>query len=227
MQWLIDLLLFFFPVNCLICGKRLSSRWSVLCLGCENRMPRTGFLDTPDNPVSKIFWGRAPVEIGTSLLRFEKGSAYQKLLHELKYRGNQKTGMYLGRLLGHEIRKSSFKHCDLIVPVPIHKKRLRERGYNQSELIARGVSEAMKIPLQTDLLKRTKHARSQTSMGRYERYVNVQNSFHLSDNPPDLNGKRILLIDDVVTTGATLEACSLVLSCHYTCRIYVATVSCA
>jgi len=227
MQWHLDLLMFFFPLNCLVCGKRLSSPGEVLCLECEYNMPRTNYRDGTNNPVSQVFWGRVPVEMGTSLFRFEKGSSYQTLLHDLKYRGNKKAGAYLGRLLGHELKRTRYADCDVMVPVPIHKKRLRERGYNQSEIIARGTSDVMGIPVVLDLLRRADHHNSQTTLGRYERFENVRHNFQLARNPPDVNGKRILLIDDVVTTGATLEACSEVLFKHFKCLVYIATVSCA
>lgn len=227
MQWLIDLLLLFFPSNCLICGKRLNTPSAILCFECETKMPRTGFRDRYDNPVSKIFWGRVPVRSGTSLFRFEKGSAYQALLHDLKYGGNKGVGLYLGRLLGLEILHSSFGDCELMLPVPLHRIKLRERGYNQSELIARGVSEVTGIPMENKLIERKKYNRSQTFMNREERFENMAGAFSLSRHSLDLNNKKILIIDDVITTGATLEACCLVLLKHYNCQLYVATVSCA
>lgn len=227
MQWIRDLFMFCFPVTCLVCGKRLSSPRGILCLVCEFHMPRTGFGDRIDNPVSKIFWGRIPVETGTSLFRFEKGSAYQLLLHELKYRGNRKAGWYLGRLLGNELVHTTFSCCDLMIPIPLHKKRLLERGYNQSEIIARGASQVMGIPVVTDLLVRSQHQKSQTSMGRYDRFENVRGNFTLKPGSCDLSGKKILLIDDVVTTGATLEACSELLLKNFQCLVFIATVSCA
>jgi ComF family protein len=225
--WLSDLVIFFFPANCLVCGKKLPSAAEVLCLECEYNMPRTGYRDQMDNPVSQAFWGRVPVEIGTALLRFEKGSAYQSLLHELKYRGNRKAGYYLGKLLGKELLSSAFSSCDVMVPVPLHPKRFRQRVYNQSEVIAHGVSEVTGIPLVSGLLMRSVHHHSQTSMGRYDRFENVSGNFRISPKAPDVNGKKILLVDDVVTTGSTLEACSLELLKRYSCSIYIAAVSCA
>lgn len=190
-------------------------------------MPKTGYGGREDNPVSKTFWGRVPVHAATSLFRFEKGSAYQAVLHDLKYRGNWKAGLYLGRLLGNEISHSSFSTCDLLVPVPLHPGRLRQRGYNQSEVIARGCSEICGIPVANRLLIRRGHHRSQTSMGRLERFENVREEFSLGKCSTDINGKKVLIIDDVITTGATLEACSHVLFSQFSCQVYVATVSMA
>lgn len=227
LQWLIDLWMLFFPSNCLVCGKRLHSPREILCFECEYKMPKTGYGERGDNPVSRTFWGRVPVVSGTSLFRFEKGSAYQTVLHELKYRGNRKAGLYLGRLLGHELNHTSFSRCDLLVPVPLHPGRMKQRGYNQSEIIARGTSEIMGIPVVTNLIIRSGHHRSQTTMGRHERFENVFEEFTLGSRPMDINGKKVLIIDDVITTGATLEACSQVLFTHFKCLVYAATVSCA
>ncbi len=227
-MWLNDLMIYFFPALCLVCGKRLSATGGeVLCLECEYKLPKTGYLDRYNNPVNQAFWGRVPVEMGTSLFRFEKGSAYQTLLHELKYRGNTAAGLYLGRMLGKELLNSSFSACDILVPVPLHKKRLKKRGYNQSEVIAIGTSEITGIPVVNNLLKRSSHHPSQTSLGRYERYLNVKGNFSVSPEAPDVNEKKILLIDDVLTTGATLEACSLELLRNFNALIYIATVSVA
>ncbi len=226
-QWLLDMWMLLFPSNCLVCGKRLSSPGEILCLNCEFRLPRTGYGGRAQNPVSQTFWGRVPVLAGTALFRFEKGSDYQILLHDLKYRGNRKAGLYLGRLLGHELLHSAIPRCDILVPVPIHPKRLRQRGYNQSEIIALGASEITGIPVVTGLLIRKGHHRSQTRMGRHERFENVREEFVLARKPVDVNGLKVLLMDDVITTGATLEACSQVLLSHFNCQVYVATVSCA
>lgn len=227
LQWIMDLWMLLFPSNCLVCGKRLPSPREVLCFKCEYLMPKTGFAEREDNPVSKTFWGRVAVLRGTSLFRFEKGSAYQALLHDLKYRGNRKAGLYLGRLLGQELLHTSFSRCDLMVPVPLHPRRLRQRGYNQSALIARGASEITGIPVVSGLIRRRGHHRSQTSKGRLERFENVMEEFSLGSQPRDINGLKVLIIDDVITTGATLEACSRVLLSHFSCLVYVATISCA
>ena len=220
-----DLLKLFYPTVCLLCGKRIANSYAVLCLACELHMPKTGFPDDEDNPVSRIFWGRVGVRAGTSLFRFEKGSACQALLHALKYRGYSKAGIYLGRLLGQELVDSVFSECDLVVPVPLHKKKIKQRGYNQSELIARGASEIIGIPLVSDLLIRTKYQHSQTIMNRQERFENMGNAFSCGRFLPHFRYKKILIIDDTITTGATMEACSMVLLQNLKCSVYIATVS--
>ncbi len=227
MGWFRDMGMFFFPANCLVCGKKLHTSRDVLCMTCEYNIPLTGYSDRPDNPVSQIFWGRVPVEMGTSLFRFTKGSAYQNLLHDLKYRGNRNAGLYLGHMLGNTLKQSPFFTCDVMIPVPLHRKRLRERGFNQSMMIARGVAEITGIPLDPGVLVRTGYQGSQTSKSRYDRFINVSGDFQLNRKASDMTGKKILLIDDVVTTGATLEACSRVLFNHFTCTILIATAACA
>ena len=177
------------------------------------------------NPVSKIFWGRVGVEAACSLFRFEKGSVYQTLLHDLKYRGNRRAGFYLGCLLGQEINRSFLSDCDLMIPVPLHRRRMNKRGYNQSEIIARGVSEITGIPVVGHLIGRKRNMRSQTSMNRQERFENMASAFILSKKALDLHDKKILIIDDIITTGATLEACSQVLLSRFKCEVFIATVS--
>ncbi|MCP4310051.1 MAG: ComF family protein [Bacteroidetes bacterium] len=226
-MWWTDLRIYFFPALCLVCGKRLSGPGALLCLDCEYNLPKTGYRDMTNNPVNQAFWGRVPVEMGTSLFRFEKGSSYQSLLHELKYKGNPSAGLYLGRMLGQELLHSSFSACDILVPVPLHRKRQKKRGYNQSEVIASGSSEITGIPVVNSLLTRSIHHPSQTSKGRYDRYLNVKGNFRISPRAPDVNGMKILLIDDVMTTGSTLEACCLELLRNFNCLLYIATVAIA
>lgn len=224
-MWWEDLFRLFFPSLCLVCGKRLPLHQKILCLGCELGMP--GFIKKDDrcSALNQTFWGRVPVEMSTSLFRFEKGSPYRQLLHDLKYGKNPFCGVYLGRILGYELKHSGFSACDLLVPVPIHSRRLKERGYNQSEMIGKGISRVTGIPQHTRLLVRSTHHSSQTSRGRYERFQNIRNNFCLHPKAPDINGCKILLVDDVLTTGATLEACCTELLKHYNCLIYVATLA--
>lgn len=227
MQGIMDLLMIFFPSNCLVCGKRVGNPKVVMCLECEMNLPKSGLEEGEGHPVIQIFGGRIPVRAGAALFKYEKGSAYQPLIHALKYHGNTRAGSYLGRLLGQKLKQGVFRQCDLLLPVPLHPRRLRQRGYNQSELIARGVSEIMEIPMLANVLRRTHYQHSQTSMSRQERFENMEKAFSLGRSVPDLHGKKILIIDDIVTTGATLEACCSLLLEHFDCSVYVATLSLA
>jgi ComF family protein len=222
-----DIVNFFFPVYCKVCGTPLKVPGEVICLNCELNMPRTGYTREPDNPVAQLFWGRVWLEGATSLFRFEKGSKYQSLLHGLKYKGQKQIGIFLGRMLGAEIRGSPYGNADLIVPVPLHWKKERKRGYNQSEIIASGVSGVTGIPLQSGVLVRNRQTDTQTLKSRFERWENMEKVFGLQKDAASLDGKVLLLIDDVVTTGSTLEACAEELLTIPGVRVYVATVACA
>lgn len=224
MQGFADCLRLFFPSTCLICGKRLGSFGIVLCLRCETRFPISEHTDASRDPVCEIFWGRIPLKAGTALFRFEKGSSYQSMVHDLKYRGHWRTGLYLGRLLGQKLQKGVCSACDLAVPVPLHPRRLRQRGYNQSEFIARGISEVLGIPVHNKLIRRIKYQSSQTSLNRMERFRNMDSVFSLCSSTPDLHNKKILLVDDIVTTGATLEACSRLFLDGFNCSIHMAVL---
>lgn len=222
-----DLLNLVFPVYCPVCRTTLHSPGEVVCLKCELGMPRTGYIHDPDNPVSQIFWGRSAIDCATSLFRFEKGSAYQSLLHHLKYKGAGHIGIYLGKLLGNELKDTEYASADMIVPVPLHPKKKRKRGYNQSELIGRGVSEILDIPMKNDLLLRPVRTSTQTRKNRYERAENMEGVFSISSSFQPEDQEKILLIDDVVTTGSTLEACANELLKVPGITVMIATVACA
>lgn len=226
-QWIYDILNFFFPVYCPVCGATIVVRNQFLCLPCELNMPRASFSDHSDNPVAQLFWGRVKVEAASSFFRFEKGSRYQKLLHLLKYKGDKTIGIYLGKLLGTELKDSIFIQCDYIVPVPLHPKKERKRGYNQSEVIARGVSFITGIPVRTDLLFRDSFTSTQTRKSRFERFQNVENVFRFESINIEKSKCSFLVIDDVVTTGSTLEACAATMLKKKGIKVYIATVACA
>lgn len=226
-QWFYDVISFFFPVYCPVCGETISVRNQLICLHCELNMPRAGFTDPGDNPVAQLFWGRVKVEAATSFFKFEKGSHYQKLLHLLKYKGDKTMGIYLGKLLGIELKNSVFSQCDYIAPVPLHPKKERKRGYNQSEIIAKGVSFVTGIPVRPDLLFRDTFTTTQTRKSRFERFQNVENVFRFESMNIEESHNSILLIDDVVTTGSTLEACAVSLLKKKGIKVYIATVACA
>lgn len=224
---LFDIVSFFFPVYCPVCKMPMHIPGQIICLRCEQRMPKTNYVLEAENPVAQIFWGRTRLCGATSLFRFEKGSKYQHLLHLLKYKGDKKIGVFLGQLLGVELMGTPFSEVDMLVPVPLHEKRQKKRGYNQSEIIAQGLSSITGIPIQTNVVIRKEFTQSQTSKGRFARWENMENVFQLCKNSDLPSNPRILLIDDVITTGATLEACAEVLLTIPGASLYIATIACA
>lgn len=205
--WFADFLNLFYPTVCAACGERLVVQEKVICTRCLVDMPKTHFHHQQDNPVSQLFWGRAKVENATALFRFQKGSRFQELLHLLKYKGRQDVGIELGRQLGFELKTSElYNNVEVVIPVPLHPKREKKRGYNQAECIAVGIAESMEIMVQSKNLIRNTATETQTKKSRIERWQNVESIFVIN-NEVELENKHILLVDDVVTTGATLEAC--------------------
>ena len=227
MKWLNDFISLAFPRICVCCGNALWKNEEILCRLCEYHLPMTHFHTEADNPVTRLFWGRVQVEYAASFLYFNKGSKVQRMIHQLKYKGRQDIGRYLGHQYGCELAETaSYKQPELIIPVPLHQKKEKQRGYNQSELFALGLSEVMKIPVGKKLLVREKATATQTRKARFERFRNVNAVFKIP-NPEALNGKHVLLVDDVITTGATLEACALLLTAIPGCKVSVASIAVA
>ncbi len=195
-----------FPGICDACGNTLAGNESRVCTSCLANLPFTHYWKSADNPVSALFWGRISIENAASMLFFEKGSTLQHLLHNLKYKGKNEIGIVLGKISGVKLQGTPYANADLIIPIPLHASRQRKRGYNQSEMIAKGLSASLNIPLESKAIIRCKPTRSQTAKTRYERWQNVEGAFLLT-RPEALTGKHLLVIDDVVTTGATSEAC--------------------
>lgn len=178
-----------------------------LCLNCREGMPKTSFHLQPNNLMEQRLWGKVPIVRATALYYYQKGSDYQRLIHLLKYKNHRKIGIYLGFLGGIELLESKdFLSVDMIVPVPLHPLKAYKRGYNQSEMIAVGLSKALGKPLVRGVLVRKSNRKSQTKKSFYERYENIKNSFRVK-NPNLLAGQHILLVDDVLTTGSTIESC--------------------
>jgi ComF family protein len=198
----------FFPDICRGCGSDLVKPDQMLCLRCLNSLPYTNFQLHPGNPVEKIFWGRVLVHDAASLFYLTKGSVIERLLHQLKYNGRKEVGIYCGRLMGHAIRQMlSFKDIDALVPLPLFKSKEHKRGYNQARLLCDGIAEIIHKPVWEGVIERISATETQTHKNRIERWQNIKERFHLNE-PMQLQGKHVLLIDDVITTGATLEACA-------------------
>jgi ComF family protein len=216
----------FYPRICPACKDLLNVHERVLCVRCINEFPYTNFHFDAENEVAKLFWGRIKIENATSFFYFKKGSRYQHIIHEIKYHNQKHLGKAMGKWFGYELQNTPFSYVDIIVPVPLHYSKMKKRGYNQSELIAHGLSEAMNIPVECKALKRTVNTDTQTRKSKYERWINVEGIFQVV-SPDKLKGKHILLVDDVVTTGSTLEACASAILTLDNTRVSVLTLACA
>lgn len=227
MNWLDDFISLFYPRLCAGCGIALVRGEEVICLNCLADLPKTNFHKVAENPVQQLFVGRTTIVGATSFCHFDKGGRVQHLLHELKYKGNFAVGQKMGYLMGCDlIENELFCDVDAIVPVPLHPKREKIRGYNQSAAIGAGLSRSMNRPMVTDTLIRPIGSLSQTRKGRYERWENVNGIFRVN-NQDIFAGKHLLLVDDVVTTGSTIEACCVPLLQIAGVRVSVATLACA
>lgn len=200
------------PRLCVVCGRRLSPSERVVCASCAMHLPRTGFQSSAaDNMMARLFWGVIPVERAAALFYYEAGSAVSTIVYDLKYHDHPEIGEEMGRLLAREFLPAGFfDGIDLIVPVPLARSRQRHRGYNQSRCIARGIGSVTGLPVCDTAVRRTTFKKSQTQMGRRDRQENVAGAFSLADGQA-VAGRHILLVDDVVTTGATMTACARVL----------------
>jgi ComF family protein len=197
------------PRLCVVCGNRLAVTEETLCSKCYLHLPRTDFgHNLYENVMVKLFWGQIAIEKATALFYYEPHAETANILYELKYKNHPEIGVVMGRMMAKELKNSGlFDDIDAIVPVPLAKKRERQRGYNQSMELAKGVSEVTGLPIDNHIVRRTKFVGSQTQRGRWERNENVENVFELIDGN-NISGKHLLLIDDVVTTGATFVACA-------------------
>ncbi|MFH1295917.1 MAG: phosphoribosyltransferase family protein [Bacteroidota bacterium] len=224
-MWIHDFISLAYPRICACCGNSLWKGEEVICTLCEYRLPKTWYHLEHDNPVSQIFWGRARVESATSYLHFNKGNMVQHLIHHLKYRERKDVGVWLGSHYGTYLKKSLlFCSAEAIIPVPLHRKKQRLRGFNQSEQFGIGLALSMKLPLEVQTLYRNSVSETQTRKARYKRWENVSGIFEVR-NTGKLAGRHLLLVDDVITTGATLEACVHALSSIPDVMISVATIA--
>lgn len=202
-----DLINLFFPNLCLVCGEQQPLPKEPICLNCLAAFPETNFHQQTENALTEIFWGRLPIEFGTAMFYFRKAGLIQQLVHQLKYKGQKEVGVFLGNIYGRKLMESpSYSSIDLIIPVPLHPRKQRIRGYNQSTQFGIGLSQSLHIPCTEKILIRTQYTDTQTQKGRFERIQNVSEAFKIN-KPELLRNKHLLLVDDVLTTGATLEAC--------------------
>lgn len=206
-EYLNDIIELFYPRICCGCGTPLLNGEEVICLNCHIKLPRTEFLFQSENPIEKLFWGRLPISHASSFLYFRKSGLTQRLIHQLKYKGRHEIGYHLGYLFGQELGET-FQDIlpDYITTVPLHPNRIKQRGYNQSDAIAEGLSQASGIPFLPNLLSRNEATETQTKKKRYKRWENIENKFELNLSV-NIENKHIVLLDDVITTGATMEAC--------------------
>lgn len=226
-DWLHSILNLFYPRVCAACGEPLLKDEETVCLKCRFLLPRTGYELNPDNPLAQTFYGRVKFHAVTACFFFAKQGKVQHLIHQLKYKGNMEAGVFLGQQLGESIKEAPlFQGIDYLIPVPLHPKREKKRGYNQSLMIAKGINEVTGIPIGDKYLVRAVNTATQTKKTAEERYKNVKDIFEVRF-PEQLEGKHVLLIDDVLTTGATLESCAHQLENIPRITISAATAACA
>jgi ComF family protein len=220
-----DVFSLFFPNLCLGCGQPLIRGEKTICSICHFHLPKTYFHNDPDNPLNKVFWGRVNLEAVASYLYFQKGSTVQSLLHQLKYKERPEIGYRIGKWYGQDLcYAAGFREAELVVPVPLHPKKLRRRGYNQSRMFAEGLASVMPARVEDRCLYRKVDSKTQTRKARYNRWENVENIFAVR-NAEKIRGRHLLLVDDVITTGATLEACAQALLQVPDVRVSVATIA--
>lgn len=226
-DWLGSFLSLFFPRYCIVCGRTLAKGEECLCTMCNINLPRTDYHLRKDNPVEKMFWGKIPLERATSFFFYRKGSDFRQILHQLKYGGQKGIGAIMGRYMAAELLESGFfEGVDVILPVPLHKKKQQIRGYNQSEWIARGIAAVAGISIDTESVVRRKNTETQTRKSFLERWENVEGIFELN-HAESLIGKHILIVDDVLTTGATTVECASCLTDIEGIRISILTLAMA
>ena len=203
-----DFISLLFPRLCYACGNHLLRNENLICTECYVVIPRTNYHIDMDNPVAQLFWGRCMIERAAAFSYYNKGSRIRNLIHNLKYKGIREIGYELGRIYGLSLKSSGFTaDIDLIIPVPLHPTKMRIRGFNQSEIISKGISDATGLAVDVKSLSRKTKSATQTKRSRYERWTNVEGIFQVID-PQTIMGRHILLVDDVITTGSTIESCT-------------------
>ncbi|MBQ8672938.1 MAG: ComF family protein [Bacteroides sp.] len=227
MEWWTALWQLFFPPHCAACGAVLVPGEQGLCVKCHLELPRTDYQKEKDNPTEKLFWGKIRLERASSHFYYRKSDSFRSVVHQLKYDNRPDLGLFLGNLMAAELAESGFfDGIDLLMPVPLHPRKKLKRGYNQSEQLARGVAQVTGLPVNTTAVVRRRYTDSQTRKQLHERWQNMEGSFSLI-RPDEVAHKHVLLIDDVLTTGATLSACLYVLQEVEGIRLSVLTLGVA
>ena len=221
-----SLLHFLFPHTCCGCSADILPEESTLCLHCLHALPETCFEWHPSNPVEKMFWGRLPLQSASATYYFTKESLVQHLMHQLKYKGNKALGIQLGMLMGEALKKSGRFTADALIPLPLFPAKEKRRGYNQATVLCEGIAAILQIPVWDHAVQRPEHTETQTKKGRVERWKNMEGKFVVSE-PALLEHKKIILVDDVVTTGATLESCGAELLKIPGVQLHIASLSIA
>lgn len=217
----------FFPKVCYACHNLLNDNEDTICMDCRHDLPITNFHFDNNDSVAKVLYGRAKIENGTALFRFEKKGNVQRLIHNLKYKDHEHIGFVLGNWLGGELKTlESYKNIDVVIPVPLHKNKLKKRGYNQVALFGQQVAEALNVDYLDDVLVKVTNTKSQVNKKRLARWTNSDELFTLK-NIEAIDNKHILVVDDIITTGATLEACISVLNQAKNIKISIATMAIA
>jgi ComF family protein len=225
MKLLKDFFYLFYPNICANCNEQLLQNEKIICVFCRHDLPLTNFNSYTNNKVFTIFYGRITIEKAYSLLLFRKEGITKNLIHNLKYKGNETVGIFFGNWLGEILYKNKeFSSVDFIIPVPIHSKKKKIRGYNQVTKFGECLSTHLNIPFVEDILIRQSTTKTQTLKSRFDRFKNLETKFLLTDTKA-FKGKHILIIDDVITTGATLEACALALLKTSNLRISILTMA--
>lgn len=222
MRILKDIFHLFYPKICTCCSKNLLKGEAILCVNCRHDLPIIEITDYKDNEIATTFYGRVPIEKAVSFLYYRKKGKARELIHQLKYKNRQEIGEFLGDWFGHQLKQTNvFTDIDFIVPVPLHPKRFKERGYNQVTSFGKKLSKHLDIVYKPNILQRLSNTKTQTLQKRFERFSNTNTKFELT-NTSIFKNKHILLIDDVITTGATIEAC-----CNELLKIENITISIA
>jgi ComF family protein len=219
-----SLLHFFFPHICEGCGTDIISREHYLCVQCLNRLPLTDYHLYAGNPVEKVFWGRIPLAGATAQYYFTKHSLIQQLMHQVKYKGNKELAFYLGKIMGQQLAASNrFIYTDGLIPLPHFPDKEKKRGFNQATVLSQGIASVLNKPVLNDVVCRSIHTETQTKKNRIERWQNMENGFALIHGQA-IENKHVVLVDDVITTGATLEACGRVILQVDTARLSIASL---